>query len=424
MVIKTAQPLDNAFIVKAIRDKLDFNHRLQRLHDYYVGKHDILLRVQGDPAKPNNRVVVNQCKKIADFITSYLVGVPVRYEAPQVILDNLNYNDTAANTHNVVLNMNIYGLGCELFYTDTDGIPRFASIDPREAIFVYDDSIEDILTAFIRVYPKEVETEGYNVTVYTATDSIQYDLSLSIGQLMPIGQAQPHYFQDVPAIIYPNNNELIGTFEGIMSLQDALNKILSDEMNDFESAVDAFLVLTGMQATQPEDIAKMRQDRVLLMEPDSSAQWLIKQVNNDHIRELKQDITRKIYDLGNIPDVENLGSFGASGVALKFKLINTEIQASEQERTVTKGIQRKMELLYNIFRITDPGIGEYTDVSVEFERNFIMLTDDKQQKLLFGLQLVAAGLLKGDMFYVKYMGMTPEEAAAMLPETVELLGRD
>ncbi|MCL1828249.1 MAG: phage portal protein, partial [Oscillospiraceae bacterium] len=152
MVIKTARTLTDAFIVDAVREKLNNNHRLQRLQDYYEGKQDILLRNYADPTQPNNRIVVNYCRNISDFLTSYLVGVPVKFDAPQIILDSLNYNDNAETTQSVVLNMNVMGFGCELFYTDADSIPRFASIDPRESIYIFDDSIEEVMTAFIRAY--------------------------------------------------------------------------------------------------------------------------------------------------------------------------------------------------------------------------------------------------------------------------------
>jgi SPP1 family phage portal protein len=414
MVIKTEKPLDNALIIKIINRKLSENHRLQRMQDYYEGKQDILLRTYDDPTKPNNKVIVNYCKNIADFLTAYLVGVPVKYEAPQIILDSLNYNDNDEVTQGIVLNMNIHGFGVELFYNDGDGLVRFASIDPQECIFICDDSIEEIITAFIRIYPKEDEKEGYNVTVYTATDYIQYDLSLSVGELKAAGKALPHYFNDVPAVFYPNNKEFIGTFEGIIPLQNALNKIVSDELNDFESFVDAYLVLNGMQATQPDDIARMKQDRVLLMDGEASAQWLIKNVNNTHIKELKENITNKIRELGCIPDIENLGSFGSSGVAIKFKLIPTEIQASKQERVLQRGIQRKLELLYNILRITDPSIGNYTDVNIEFERNFIMLAEDRIKEMQLDLTLINSGLLSRETFLITHKGMTPEEAQVEL----------
>ena len=162
-----------------------------------------------------------------------------------------------------------------------------------------------------------------------------------------------------------------------MSLQDALNKLMSDEINDWEQFCDAYLVLTGLQATQSEDIARMKKDRVLLMDGEASAEWLVKSVDHAHISGLKDSLTQKICELGNVPNVSDLGSFGASGVALKFKLISTDTAASKQERTVNKGIQRRLELLYNILRITAPGVGDYTDVKIQFERNFIMLSEDK-----------------------------------------------
>ena len=107
MVVKTAKTLTEDVIIKFVNDKLSLNHRLQRLQDYYEGKHDINLRNYRDTTKPNNKVVVNYCKKIAEFHTSYLVGVPVKYEAPQAILDTLDYNDEAETTQAIVRNINI-----------------------------------------------------------------------------------------------------------------------------------------------------------------------------------------------------------------------------------------------------------------------------------------------------------------------------
>jgi SPP1 family phage portal protein len=408
MVIKTANPINEAFIIKAINKKLSENHRLQRLHDYYTGKQDILLRHYDDPTKPNNRIVVNYCKQIADFLSAYLVGVPVRFQAPGVVLDLLNYNDNDEITQAVVLNMNIMGLGCELFYTDTDGIARFSNIDPRESIFIIDDSIEENLLAYVRAYQNADDIGSYNVTVYTAADYTQYDLYLSVGELKAAGEAVPHYFNDIPAILYPNNREYIGTFEGVISLQNALNTITSDEVNDFESFVDAYLVLIGLSATQPDDIARMKKDRVLLLDSEASAQWLIKNVNNAHIKELKENITRKILHLGCIPDIEQLGGFGTSGVALKFKLIQTEIQAAKQERVVQRGIQRKLELLYNILRRTDNSIGNYTDVAVNFERNYIMLTDDKLNQTRLDAELTRDQIISKLSFLTANKNMTQE----------------
>jgi SPP1 family phage portal protein len=415
MVIKIDRPIDDDFIVKAINKKLSANHRLTRLHNYYIGQHDILMRVYPDPSAPSNRIIENYCRVIADVLMSYLVGVPVRYNnAPQIILDNLLYNDDAEITEQTVTNMNIFSYGCELFYTDSESVPRFASIDPRECIFVADDTIEEKLLYFIRVYPKIDESEGYNVTLYTDKDFTQYDLSLSVGELKAAGEATPHYFGDIPAVFYPNNRELIGSFENIMSLQDALNKLISDSLNDFESFVNAYMVFTGLLGTTVEDVRKMQSDRVILLENEADARWLTKDANNEHIMALKDHITRRIRELGCIPDVENWGS-QQSGEALKFKLIMSEIIASKQERAVFKGIQRRLELLYNIFKMTNKDLGEYTDTTPEFTRNFIMMSADDALKVKQAdIQLVSAGLMSDETFMKKHLDMTADEAAAEL----------
>jgi len=410
MIIKTGQPVTDSFIIKVVNDKLADNPRLQRLQDYFEGKHDILLRRYADATKPNNRIIVNFCKKICDFLTGYVVGVPIRYTAPQPILDTLNYNDESHATQDTVRNMNIMGIGAELLYTDTDGIPRFATIDPRESIFITDDSIEANMTAYIRLYPNADEPELFNVVVYTATEYTEYRLSRAVGELRVHTASIPHFWGDVPAIMYPNNPENEGAFEQIISLQNALNTVMSDEVNDFESFVDAYLVLKGLQGTQPEDIAKMKQDRVLLLEPESGAEWLIKNVNNAHIKELKESIIKKIHELGCIPDVENLGSFGSSGVALRFKLLHTELHAAKQERNIHRGVQRRLELLYNILRLTDSSIGEFTDVGISFERNFIMLSDDALNQKRLDLSLVDHKILSRETFLQLHKGMTPDEA--------------
>ena len=148
-------------------------------------------------------------------------------------------------------------------------------------------------------------------------------------------------------------------------------KVVSDSVNDWESFVDSYLVLEGMQGTTPEDIAQMKKDRVLLTDPDSKAYWLTKQADNARIKTMQDDLRRMILELGNIPDMQELSGLNTSGEAMRMKLTKTEIQASRLERIMTKGVQRKIELLYNILRLTDDHM-EYMEVVPKFTRNFLI----------------------------------------------------
>jgi len=65
-----------------------------------------------------------------------------------------------------------------------------------------------------------------------------------------------------------------------MTLQDAYNKLLSAEVDDFESFADAYLVLKGMMGTDPEDLADMKRNRALLLDNDAEASYLTKNISD------------------------------------------------------------------------------------------------------------------------------------------------
>lgn len=371
MIVYGAKVLDTPTIIKAMQDKEKQNVRIKKLQDYYNGLHEICYRHYDDPTKPNNRIVVNYCKDIADFLTAYVCGVPVEYNATGKIADTLAYNDDAAEMQSVLRDMVVCGFAVELFYTDENGDVRYNNIDPMESIVFMNDDLQGDIVGFVRMVKRDKELGGYNVTVYTATTVQDFIADDALGKLTATTEQSEHHFGDVPVVMYPNGDNMQGNFEQIIPLQDALNKVVSDSVNDWESFVDSYLVLEGMQGTTPEDIAQMKKDRVLLTDPDSKAYWLTKQADNARIKTMQDDLRRMILELGNIPDMQELSGLNTSGEAMRMKLTKTEIQASRLERIMTKGIQRKIELLYNILRLSDDHM-EYMEVMPKFTRNFLI----------------------------------------------------
>ena len=363
--------------MKAIQDKVQENIRLEKLQNYYEGKQEIIHRYYEDSTKPNNKIIINYMKEVADFYTSYLVGVPVEYtNAPQELTDNLKYNDNDESTIQAVKNMNVCGFSCELFYTDEAGTPRFAPLDPKECIIFMNDDLQQDIKGFIRLIKQDEEIGGYIATYYTSSDYTTYRVDEVTNSLTMIEEPTKHYFLDVPINLYLNNTEMQGSFEQAIPMQDALNKIMSDNVNDFESFVDSYLVLEGLQGTTTEDIANMKRDRVLLTDKDSKAYWLTKNVNNAHIKQLQDDIKGFIKSTCFLPDFDQLGTaiFSQSAEALKVKLLMTDTKAKGQERAITKALMRKLELLYNIMNISTK-IGDYTAIELVLKR--VLLSDVK-----------------------------------------------
>ena len=400
--------IDKDYILKLIEAKSTDNIRLTKLLDYYTGQQDILFRMLSDPTKPNNKIVANYCSLIADFFNSYLLGVPIKYSSQNEgflneILNIFNYNDEPEHNVTVGENMNIFGLGAEILYIDEDKQIRFKSLDPRETIFIHAKDIEADLETCIRFFP--ITPNTYTVEIYNKEMVSTYTMNSTFSELEMVSEL-PHSFGGVPLVSYANNQILQGSFEGIVELQDALNKLLSDELNDFEQFVDAYLVLTGLQGTEKEDISRMRENKVILLDNESNAQWLVKDVNNTHIKELKEDVTGRIYTIAKMPNTEDFKSL-ESGVAIKYRMLPTETQATKQERYFKKGIQRRIELIANVLKLTSPAIGDYREINIAFERNFIINDEVERQKMLID---VNSGLATKIEYRMRFYNETFDQA--------------
>ena len=64
------------------------------------------------------------------------------------------------------------------------------------------------------------------------------------------------------------------------------------------------MILKNIDA-DPEDIQKMRSNRVLLLGEDSDASYLTKQVNIEQINSLKKDFVENIHKISCVPNMND-----------------------------------------------------------------------------------------------------------------------
>lgn len=355
--------------------------RLQKLKNYYLNKTAILLRAPKDPTKPNNKVVHPYAQYITDTLVGYFVGEPVTYSSEEDINSLkmvFEYNDEQDENMSLAKDCSIYGVAYEYLYVDEDGAIRFTNFDPQEIIPVYGPTLEDAPIAIIRFYDDNnlgSEFKHFMVEIYTDHEIRKYRTSETIEGLELI-DVVPHAFNSVPIVVYKNNDDLYGDFEGVMSLIDAYDALVSDDLNDFEYFVDAYLALYGYTA-EAEDIAKMKEQRVLLLDNDSKAEWLIKSGDSAGVETTKQRIERDIHKFSKTPDSNDTNfSSNVSGVAMKYKLLGTENVGSIKERKFKKGLQRRLELLSGIMSLMSRGSFDWLGVDITFTRNLPINEED------------------------------------------------
>ena len=326
-----------------------------------------------DSSKPNNKIANAYASYITDTLVGYFIGEPITYTAnDDVLLQDLNmileHNDEADENAELAKNASIYGVAYEMLYlSEEDKMIRFKSLNPKEVIPIFDKTVEQNLLAVMRYYEDYdyVEDNTYTIVeVIDATHVRRYKLNTGLSLL----EEYPHYFSMVPVAIFKNNEEESGDFERVISLIDAYDKMQSDSLNDFEYFVDAYLALYGFTADS-EDVAQMKENRVLLMDEGTSAEWLIKQVNDAYVENMKNRLDKDIHKFAKCPNMSDQEfASNASGIAIKFKLLGTENLVSIKERKFKRGLQQRFELMSMINNVLSEGF-DWRAIDINFTRN-------------------------------------------------------
>lgn len=374
----------------------DFLPRVLKLKDYYTGNHDILGKAQRSNNAPNNRIVANYCEYIANMSTGFFMGQPVAYssisgdtEAVKALQEALRYNDEAEGNLQLAGESSVTGAAYEVLYLDADAEIRFCSIPAEQMIFVTDSTLEENLVAAIRRY-RVLGLDGSSyrdyVDVYDAQTVTSYDYDA--GKITRRGEPRPHYFDGVPVIEYPNNEARRGDFEGVMTLVDAYNKAQSLTLDDMEDFTDAYLILKGMGGTNAEDVAELRRNKVIAIDGEGGAEWLIKNLNDTYIENIKTRLQNDIHKFSSIPDMSDDAFAGnASGVAIKYKLIGLEQIRSRKERCFKKGLQRRIELIAGMLKMKSKADIDFRDIEITFTANIPANNQEQADivKTLYGL---------------------------------------
>lgn len=347
--------------------------RLKKYKNYYDGIQAILRKTYSDPNKPCNKTVIGYCKNIADSYCGYLATPGyINYRSDvdiEVIMDVLRYNDYQAEDSDLLLDALIYGVAAELMYIDADGKTRFRLINPASCFGIYDDSLTGDLMYFVRFYDANEWDDSitYNVDVYSDVSVKHYTMNGMNGALHFVGE-EPHFFNQCPAniLVLPDEKSI---FDCVMGLQDAANELLSAEVDDYQAFCDAYLVLENVDA-EKDDIAKLKQDRVLTLPEGAKASWLTKNANDAQVENILKRIHESIYRIAACPDFSSESFVGgvSSGVAIQYRLTGMETRAGKIEAVMKKALQRRVEIIAGIATLK---LGEevFRDIQIEFERN-------------------------------------------------------
>ena len=347
--------------------------KLMNYKNYYDGIQAILEKSYSDSSKPCNKSVINYCKNVVDNYAGYLATPGyISYSSQNdinVVMDILRYNDYNEEDAAFLLDALVYGVANELMFIDEQGKTRFRLINPIDSFGVFDDSLTGDLNYFVRMYKANEwdDSNEYYVDVYSDIDVKHYSMSGRGGELSLVG-AEPHFFSQCPANIFylPDEKSI---FDCILSLQDSVNELLSAEIDEYSAFADAFLCLTGLDADS-DDIAAMKENRVLILPEGANANWLTKNTSDAQVENILKRIHDSIYRIAQCPDFSSESFVGgvSSGIAIRYRLTGMENRAGIIEGKMKKALQRRIEIICGIASLK---LGEeiFRDIDISFKRN-------------------------------------------------------
>lgn len=353
---------------------------MDRLYRYYIGEHAILSRPK-DIRAANNRLVCNHAKYITDCTTGYFMGSPVQYRSRNSadisqLTDILHRCDSATQDVDLARNGSIFGRSYEMLYFSDESRPtlKLASIDPRQAFVVYDNTVEEKPIFGVYYLPQYSENDivtGYRCYLCTRTEITEFYVtaSFALGKIISV---TPHYFGDVPLIEYYNNGDCQGDFEQVTSLIDAYNVLQSDRVNDKEQFVDSILLIKGQilgdtPDEESETYRAIKEFGVMTMDDSGDARWLTRQFDENSVELLRKSLENDIHKFSGVPCMSDINFSGnSSGVAMKYKLLAFEQLTKIKERYFAEGLRLRLKMITNaIFAMSAEKI-DAEDIEIYF----------------------------------------------------------
>lgn len=424
-------------IIRLVDTHIAGNNEYETLHQYYRGNHiAIQSRKFDDKNKPNNRISHNYAKLIADTSTAFLVGEPVTYTGDdhtiRAMEEILKYNYVNDVNVELVRLASIYGHCFEINWIDADpydkskSVYRFKQVSPQNCFIAYSMDLDEepLIAVHYNVF-NDSET-GAVVRAYEVyTKDLKYRFRSGMETTpdeMPAFETFPNLIGEFPVNEIIANEERLGDFEDVIPLMDAYNLMVSDNANDVAYWNDAYMLLSGYEETDDDDIANMKNDKVIVTSEGGDVKFITKDVNDKHIQ---NNLDRLLQDIFVISQTPNLGSdkYNAqSGVAMNNKSQPLENKTATKESKFTKALDKRHRMICRYLERTERAKDlKPMDVEPVYVRNL-----PKSYSEIADLAVKVRGLLPDELIASQFpfVSDAKEAVEAARKEQVERMKQD
>lgn len=403
------QVLDPVFLTKLVkRFQSEQVPRFHQCEEYYRVQTKVLQRTMTD-GKPNNKLAHGFCRYITNMATSYFAGKPIRYlfaddesgdltakEYKDAVTDVFKDNYIDSLNFEVSKEASKKGIGFYLIFSNEFSELRIKKLDAETLIPVYSPSLDEFLEAAVRIW-SEYDIDGKLLTKYADVydDTYIYHYKREDGDIVYklYRVPEPHYMKDIPVIIVWNNEEQLGDYEPVITLNDAYDNAQSDTANDMDYFTDAYLCITGATSMMEDALAddgddgggdegrraavNLRKNRILFLDEHGQAEWLTKNVNDAANENYKNRLYKDIFFLSQVPALTDESFSGnLSGIAIKYKMTGLEELAIMKENRMRSAQTKMLRIITDFLNTKMNKSWDSDTVEQKYDRNFVENVSD------------------------------------------------
>lgn len=372
MYLSTSDEIDSSMLQAFIRDNQSRATKYQKNYQLYYGEHSIL----SDPAdpkssRPDNRLVSNWANYIVDTYVGYFVGKPPKISldedaANEQLQDWLNDNSFVDKLTEVAKQVAVYGRSYMLSYQDEDANTKIAVVEPDEGFMIYDTTINHTPLAFVRYQYFNNELSG---EMYTQNQVIEF------GDSANTAKTTNHLYGAVPAVEFYANAERLSLVGKVSTLINEYDSAISRKANQVDYFDQAYLKILGVPLERDQDtgepILNLGANKVLYSPDADAANGVVDFISKPDGDNMQENLLNRLKDdifqtsmVANLNDEAFSGN--SSGVAIRYKLLPMQNQASVEERKFTIALRNLLGTVLSLGKV----IGTVDAATVRKDLNF------------------------------------------------------
>lgn len=398
------------------------------LYNYRKGKQPIIHKVKDVREEINNKIVENRADEAVNFYLGYGFGEPIQYirRGEEDIADDLKkLNDAMfmANKHPCDTELGEWMLVCgvgyrlslptkkeDIEYEDTD--VKVISLDPRCTFVIYKNDVAK--TPLMAVtYTTDLESNENIYTCYTREN----EYVVKGNALLKVDVVQQNAIGLIPIVEYRLNSSLMGIFEVVLPLLDAINAVQSNRLDDIEQYVNSFLALVGCELSD-SGYQALKEQKMLQLPQGTDAKYLSAPMNQTDVQTFADSLYQNVLTIIGMPNRNGGSSTSDTGSAVQLRdgWETAEAKTKSIEKMFKKSEMEALRVILRIMKSKGSFDLKLNQIEIKFARRY---TDNILTKVQALSQMLDAGVAPEVSFSTCGIWNDPTDVYIQSKETLD-----